>query len=516
MGRTTFATKRYGLTMVILETRLVMAGAILILCAAQSLQGQPTLPDFSSAVFSNSTTINNPYFPLVPGTVSTFNVQDIDLDTGETTSQLVVVEVLHDMRRIAGIDARVVRDRVFEDGLVREDTFDWYAQYDNDNGWYLGEDVTDFEYDDGGNLIGTSHPGAFEVGVNGAKPGYAVPANPQLGQHYYQEYYVGVAEDQAEVTGVNQSFVVPYGRFENGVLRTRDSTALEPNKYAHKFYALGVGPIAEREFTVGGDKLVATVDLNPRSILPAFDPRNFESGAPIDNRYFPVVAGTVYTYEGQELDRETGETIALTFRESQTSRTRDILGITAQIVRAVEFKDGVLVEDSDVYYAQDKVGNVWWMGESSTKFEYDDEGNLLGTNNDSTWIAGENEAKPGYYMPKDPSVGDSFYEIFSPNDEDLDHAEITSLSEAVSTVIGDLENVLIARESSDLEPGYFADKYYAPGVGLVLVREDFDELGSPGVVLELRRVGLIPEPASISLLVVGTMVTILVFRCRRT
>ena len=61
-----------------------------------------------------------------------------------------------------------------------------------------------------------------------------------------------------------------------------------------------------------------------------------------------------------------------------------------------------MFEDSEFYYAQDQDGNVWWMGEHSTKFEYDDAGSLIGTYDDSTWIAGVFGAQPGYYMPGDP------------------------------------------------------------------------------------------------------------------
>ena len=157
-----------------------------------------------------------------------------------------------------------------EDKLILEDTFNWYAQDDNGNVWYMGEDVTDFDYDAAGNLIGTRHPGAWEAGVNGAKPGYRTPANPQVGDHYYQEFYAGIAEDDAKVTGLNQSFLVPYGSFSNNVLRTRDTTALEPDTYAHKYYAPGVGPIAERAFTANDNTLRATVDRLPQSILPEF------------------------------------------------------------------------------------------------------------------------------------------------------------------------------------------------------------------------------------------------------
>ncbi len=473
---------------------------------AQSLFAQPVLPDFSLATFSNSLQIDHPYFPLNTGSISTFNVQDIDPVTGEVTPQLIIVEVLAESRSVAGIPSRVVRDRVFEGGLVREDTFDWYAQDNSGNVWYMGEDVTDFEYDAAGNLIGTSHPGTWEAGINGASPGFIMPANPQIGDHYFQEYSAGIAQDQARVTGVSESFVVPSGRFTNNVLRTRDSTTLEPGTYAHKYYAPGVGQIADRSFTTNGNTLIAKVDRNPQSILPAFDASNFSPGATIDNSYFPVVPGRIYNYAGEEFDSQTGETMVLGFQETHTSRTRDILGITTQIVRGLEFHDGLMFEDSDFYYAQDEAGNVWWMGEKSTKFEYDEAGNLVRTYDDSTWIAGVNGAKPGYYMPSNPVVGASHYEIFSPNDGDLDHADILSVSEHVPTVLGQLDDVVKVFEASDFKLGFYAHKDYAPGLGLVRVQEDFDAFGNPRVVLELT--SLVPEPGSVALILMASLLSL--------
>lgn len=488
-------------------------GTLLIMCAVESAHAQATLPDFSTAVFSNSTTINNPFFPLVPGTISTFNAEDIDPVTDERTFQTVVVEVLHETRIVDGVTARVVRDRVFQDGLVREDTFDWYAQDDNGNVWYLGEDVTDFEYDDAGNLIGTSHPGMWEAGVDGAQPGYIMPASPQLGDHYYQEFYDNVAVDEAQVTGRDLTFIVPHGAYNNVALRTRDASALEPDNYANKFYAPGVGPIGERAFLVDGDTLIAKVDRNPQAILPEFDAANFTPDAPIDNPLFPVVAGRVYNYEGQEFDSDSGETMELGYQEFRTSGTRMILGIPTQIVRGIEYHDGLIFEDSQFYYAQDQDGNVWWMGEHSTKFEYDDDGIPIGTYDDSTWIAGVNGAKPGYYMPADPSLGTSFYEIFSPADGDIDTVEIVSQDASVSTVLGNLNDVAVVLERSDFNPGFYAHKYYAPGVGLVRVQEDFDAFGHPRIFLELTSV--VPEPAIGCTSALGVIACLLGVRRRR-
>lgn len=220
---------------------------------------QPVLPDFSLAVFDNSLQIDNPYWPLVPGTTYTYEGEFIDLETGETETEIIVVDVLDQSRTVLGVDARVVRDRVFLEGLLIEDTFDWYAQDNDGNVWYMGEDVTDFEYDDDGNLIGTSHPGQWEAGVDGALPGHIMKTNPQIGDQYYQEFYVGKAEDEGEVLALGETNTVPAGTFAN-VLRIRDGSVLD-DAFAHKSYAPGIGNILEQEFDVATGAFLGTVQL---------------------------------------------------------------------------------------------------------------------------------------------------------------------------------------------------------------------------------------------------------------
>ena len=165
-------------------------------------------------------------------------------------------------------DTRSVRDRVFLEGRLIEDTFDWYAQDDAGNIWYMGEEVTDFEYDDEGQLIGTSHPGQWEAGVDGALPGYIMKANPQIGDKYYQEYYVGEAEDEGSILALGGTVTVPAGSYSS-ILRILDSSALFSD-FGHKSYAPGIGPVLELEFDEAGIH-VGTVELV--SIVP--EPASF-------------------------------------------------------------------------------------------------------------------------------------------------------------------------------------------------------------------------------------------------
>jgi hypothetical protein len=182
-----------------------------------------------------TTDIDNPYWPMSPGGRWVYRETDT-----RGTEERVVVEVTDETKQIAnGIEARVVRDTVSENGEPVEITDDWFAQDAAGNIWYLGEHVTNYR---NGNVV--DHDGSFEAGVDGAQPGIAMPANPEPGLSYRQEYYEGEAEDEGAVITVGEEQVqVPFGHFDRDVLMTRDLVPLEPKVEELKFYAPDVGPL---------------------------------------------------------------------------------------------------------------------------------------------------------------------------------------------------------------------------------------------------------------------------------
>jgi hypothetical protein len=180
-----------------------------------------------------TTQIDNPYWPMAPGGRWVYRETDT---SGQR--QRVVVEVTDETKTIAnGIEARVVRDTVTEGGEPVEITDDWYAQDSEGNIWYLGEDTAEYR-----NGEVTTRAGSFEAGVDGAEPGIAMPADPEPGMEYRQEYLEGEAEDAGAVVTVGEERVeVPFGFYDSGVLMTRDLVPLEPKVEELKFYAPGVG-----------------------------------------------------------------------------------------------------------------------------------------------------------------------------------------------------------------------------------------------------------------------------------
>jgi hypothetical protein len=191
-----------------------------------------------------TTEIDNPYWPMKPGSKWVYKETD-----SEGARQRVEVTVTNKTKRIAnGVTARVVHDEVTEDGEPVEITDDWYAQDKDGNIWYLGEATTEYE-----NGKATTTAGSFEAGKDGAQAGVILPAKPEPGLVYRQEYYKGEAEDKGSIVSLDEQAEVPFGHFRN-VLMTKDTNPLEPKVLEFKFYARNVGPVLAVSVSGGSDR----------------------------------------------------------------------------------------------------------------------------------------------------------------------------------------------------------------------------------------------------------------------
>ncbi len=193
-------------------------------------------------------TVDNPYYPLEPGTTWEYKA------VGSEVEERIVVSVLEKTKVVDGVTATVVHDRVTEvGGKLIEDTYDWYAQDKAGNVWYLGEDTKSYSEPT------VSTKGSWEAGVDGARAGLVMMGKPTVGESYYQEYYVGEAEDEGKILSIDESVTGPTGSYD-GVVQTADSTKLEPDLLEHKWYAKGVGFVLEK-YVKGGDETVTLVKM---------------------------------------------------------------------------------------------------------------------------------------------------------------------------------------------------------------------------------------------------------------
>ena len=178
---------------------------------------------------SFTTKIDNPYYPLLPGSVHRL--------TGKTPDGIeeATITVTDRFKTVDGVRTRVVRDVTRLDGELAEKTTDYFAQDSEGNVWYFGEVTADYE---NGKVV--SRSGAFESGKDGAEGGIAMPADPKVSDAFRIEHDPGNAMDMAWVV---ETGLKAHG-FEN-VIRVLEWSPLEPGLIVQKLYGRGVGLLAE-------------------------------------------------------------------------------------------------------------------------------------------------------------------------------------------------------------------------------------------------------------------------------
>jgi hypothetical protein len=214
----------------------------------------------------------------------------------------------------------------------------------------------------------------------------------------------------------------------------------------------GVSPSSTRAASASASKLAPTHG----TYSPSIDPANFV--ATIDNRYWPLKPGTGFHYKGLR------GRIPQTDDELVTHQTKQILGVRCTVVRDTVSEHGSPIERTFDWYAQDKQGNVWYMGEESLELKH---GHFV-TASDS-WQAGVNGAKPGIIMPGNPQPGNSYRQEYYPPGQALDQARVLGHRGTVKVPYGTFKRSLVTSEFSPLEP-QTEEKYYVAGLGEILER----------------------------------------------
>jgi hypothetical protein len=194
--------------------------------------------------------------------------------------------------------------------------------------------------------------------------------------------------------------------------------------------------------------LVATLAL----ATPQFDPSNFVDR--VDNPYFPLAPGSVWRYTGSKDGKRARDVVRV------TAHRKTIEGVKATDVADRLYLNGKLEERTTDWYAQDKDGNVWYLGEATA--ELDTRGKVKST--EGSWQAGVNGAQPGIVMPAHPAVGQSgLMEYYKGHAED--HFKVLSTRARVTTPFMSTTRALRTKEWTPLEPGVVSVKYYVRGVG---------------------------------------------------
>ena len=176
----------------------------------------------------------------------------------------------------------------------------------------------------------------------------------------------------------------------------------------------------------------------------------------IDNRWFPLLPGTRFAYKGVAENGRTKQRDIMVV----THRHKRIMGVRATVVQDSVYQHGQLVEHTLDWYAQDRGGNVWYMGELSRERHH---GRLVKAGD--SWQGGVNGAKPGIIMPGHPRRGQRYRQEYFPGHA-MDQAKVLGPGGPVTEPAGSFRHSLVTEETAPtLEPDVAERKWYVAGVG---------------------------------------------------
>jgi hypothetical protein len=220
----------------------VLAAALLTTAGPAS--AAPPVPHHPAPSHFTAGRVDNPWFPLKPGTRWAYR----GVEGSDHTRDVMIAT--YRTRTIDGVVCRVVFDRVWTNGTLEERTHDYYAQTERGTVWYFGERTATL--DPQGHV--TSREGSFLSGVDGARAGVFMTAHPRVGPSYYQEYYPGHALDTFTVARRDARVAVPLLESRHALL-TRETSPLEPGVVDHKYYVRDVGSVREQTVRGGRERL---------------------------------------------------------------------------------------------------------------------------------------------------------------------------------------------------------------------------------------------------------------------
>ena len=188
--------------------------------------------DFGIAQRKLSPTGEAPFFILKPG----FQIVLAGPD-GK-----VEITVLDKTQDIGGVTTRVVEEREWAKGEIEEISRNFFAIDEaTKDVFYFGEEVDMYK---NGKVV--KNEGAWRADEPGNSAGLAIPGNPKVGDRFYMEIAPGKALDRAEIVSLGETLVTPAGTFKD-VVKTKETSGLNPAEKEFKHYARGIGQIQDED-----------------------------------------------------------------------------------------------------------------------------------------------------------------------------------------------------------------------------------------------------------------------------
>jgi hypothetical protein len=218
---------------------LVLGSGVLVACGATPAPQPPTgidgltIPTPSPAPADFVAGVDNPWFPLVPGTRWTYDRY------ATTGSETLTATVLPEPRVVDGVATTALRWELRRPGrrpatlAVR-----WYAEDTAGNVWWFGQRVgRTFPVDP----LATA---SWRAGRRGARAGLLMPAHPRVGDGFANGSRPGTMERRSTVVTLDASVALPKGEYHHAV-ETRDLSPLAPIRIVQTFFAPGVGMVVQ-------------------------------------------------------------------------------------------------------------------------------------------------------------------------------------------------------------------------------------------------------------------------------
>jgi hypothetical protein len=213
--------------------------------------------------------------------------------------------------------------------------------------------------------------------------------------------------------------------------------------------------------TIAGGTVVLVLALAATAtatiVRPEFDAASFAPDNAVTNAYFPLIPGTVYTYRGVKDGKPASDVLEVTHERTLVG------GVEATVIHDSGFTRGKLSEQTTDWYAQDREGNVWYLGEETETLKPD--GEVEST--EGTWRTGVDGALPGIFMPRNPKPHVGYLQEIAPPAAQ-DEFETLTLKAGISVPYITTTRALRTKETTPLEPGVVDNKVYALGIGTVL------------------------------------------------
>jgi hypothetical protein len=461
------------------------------------------LEEFDRGNFDQPAVIDNQWLPLIAGTQWIF--EGTTDEDGEQIPHRIEFTVTDLTKEIDDVSTVVAFIEDYADDELVEAELAFYAQDNDGNVWYLGEYPE--EYEDGEFIEAP----AWIAGLEGAKPGIKMMAEPRLGTDSYSQGWGPEVEwtDRGQVYKLGQQTCVAFDCYSD-VLVVDEFNQEEPNAFQQKYYARGVGNVQvgwrgedaqQEELELVEMTLLDPGDMGevrkaalalearayeispdvygqtPPSEAPAgaveaseraeklyeeLDRDNFEDSTNIDNKWLPMQPGTQWTFEGYTI--EDGDLIPHLLVFTVTDLIKEIDGVHTAVAWIEDYSNEELVEAEIAFYAQDDDGNVWYFGEYPEEYE---RGQFVDA---PAWIAGLENARAGIKMPAEPQLGmPSVSQGLAPMVQWTDRGEIYRMDQHTCVPFDCYDDVLIMDEFNAEEPGAIQLKFYAPDVGQVRV-----------------------------------------------